>query len=129
VKPNGEWEAGKYARTFVILALAVFPTQILGKPTICIPPPPDPCGGKSDCVVIDDKWEVTVDPAGQIDLSGRNISQKKFEEYAAAWAKEGTWPIVVRGRAGTKYEQIASIVAMLRKAGVWTGVSCVAPQP
>jgi hypothetical protein len=119
----------KYANTVAILALAVFPTQILGQPIVCIPPSPDLCGGKSGCVVLDDEWQVTVEPSGQIYFNGKNISRNELAEYAATWAKVGTWPIVVRGQTGTKYAQITSIVTMLRKAGVWTGVSCVVPPP
>ena len=110
----------KYARFTAVLALAVFPIQALGQPIVCIPREPDLCGGKSDCVALDDEWQITVAPTGQIRLNGESISHNKLEKYAAAWAKEGTWPIVVSGRAGAKYAQITSIVAMLRKVGVRT---------
>jgi hypothetical protein len=119
----------KYVAAVAVLALAVFPTQIFGQPVVCVPPPPDLCGGKSDCVVIDDEWQVTVEPSGQIYLSGGEISRNELEKDAAAWAKKGTWPIVVRGDTGTKYAQITSIMEMLRKAGVWSEISCVTPQP
>jgi hypothetical protein len=119
----------KYVAAVAVLALAVFPTQIFGQPVVCVPPPPDLCGGKSDCVVIDDEWQVTVEPSGQIYLGGRRVSRRELEEDATAWAETGTWPTVVRGHTGTKYAQITSIVEMLRKTGVWTKISCVAPRP
>jgi hypothetical protein len=117
----------KYAKAVAVLALGMFPTQILGQPIICTSPPPNPCGGNSNCVVNDDEWQVTIGPTGQITLSGRKVSRKELEEYAAVWAKQATYPIVVNGHTGTKYAQITSIVAMFRKAGVLTRVSCITP--
>jgi hypothetical protein len=117
----------KYAAV-AALTLAVLPTGVFGRSVVCVPPRPDPCTGKG-CVVIDDEWQVTVEPSGQIYLGERNVSRRELEEDAAAWAETGTWPIVVRGQTGTNYAQIASIVKMLRKTGVWTKISCEAAQP
>lgn len=116
----------KYA-SLAVLAVAVLPTQSLGKPIVCDPPHPSVCIVEG-CVLIDDRWHVTVEPSGQIYLEDRKISRRELKKDAAAWAETGTWPIVVSGRPGTKYAQVTSIVEMLRKTGVWTKVSCVAPQ-
>jgi hypothetical protein len=127
----------KYRAAAAILSLAVFSTQTMGQPShrsarsfiVCDPPELDPCKGGTSCVTISDETDVAVEPNGQIYLNGENINHNQLKEYAAAWAKKGTWPIVVSGRADTKYAQITSVVAMLRKAGVKTRVSCLAPQP
>jgi hypothetical protein len=117
----------KYARALAISVLVGLPTQILGRPIVCTPPQPDPCRGNSNCVTIDDEWQVVVEPSGQIYLNDQTVSRHKLKEYAKAWAK-GTWPIVVRGDTGTKDAQIKSIVTLFKAAGVRTRVSCITSQ-
>ena len=124
----------KYARVVIMLGL-MLPTHAVGQPNprpprsfiVCDPPVPDSCKSGAACVTISDEIDLAVESDGQIYLNGENVSHNRLQEYAAAWAKEGTWPIVVSGHADTRYAQITSVVAMLTKAGVKTRVSCVAP--
>jgi biopolymer transport protein ExbD len=72
--------------------------------------------------------QIVVEPTGEIYLNGKNVSRNELKEYATGWAKDGTWPIVVRGHTGTKDAQIKSIVALFKAAGVTTRVSCIIQQ-
>jgi biopolymer transport protein ExbD len=74
---------------------------------------------------------VTVEPTGQMSMHDGHaiVTRNELKKYASAWAKTGTWPIVVRGTPGTKEEELASVVAFLRKAGVRTSVSCETSLP
>jgi biopolymer transport protein ExbD len=122
-----EVRQSKYARAVAISVFVVLPTQVLRQPIVCAPPQADPVAG-NQTVTLDDEWQVMVEPSGKIYLNDKSVSRSKLKEYAAGWAKEGTWPIVVRGHTGTKYGQIRLIVALFREVGVTRPVSCVAPQ-
>jgi hypothetical protein len=118
----------KYGRLLAISALAGLPAQVFGQPIACTSPRPDICPGQSSCVTVDDEWQVMVEPSGEIYLNDKIVSRKTLQQYATSWAKDGTWPIVVRGRTGTRDAQIKSIVSLFKAAGVTTPVSCITPQ-
>jgi len=112
----------------VTVALALFPTSIWGQTIVCATQHPDPCAQKTDCVSLDDTWNITVEPTGQIYLGSEKMGLHELEKYAASW-KDGTWPIVVRGQIGTKRAQITPILTMLRRVGVRTTISCEELRP
>jgi biopolymer transport protein ExbD len=123
----------KYGRAIVALvALTVFPTQVFGQPIICTWRAPDPpCEGEK-CVIEDmDIVVVTVEPTGQMSMNDGHaiVTRDELKKYASAWAKTGTWPIIVRGAPGAKEEELTSIVALFRKVGVRTSVSCETSRP
>jgi len=112
----------------VTVALALFHTSIWWQTIVFPTQHPDPCAQKTDCVSLDDTWNITVEPTGQIYLGSEKMGLHELEKYAASW-KDGTWPIVVRGQIGTKRAQITPILTMLRRVGVRTTISCEELRP